>query len=136
MQKIDADRFQARLTKVIEAGYDGPPVADTFLAKAMEAGYGRPPTYEEGIDPVSMLPWGDSPGPRDNVLLCHPDRPDEAVVWRHFVFHGKWACGTNIEVKKSFVEECLAGNINAVDNPRQWLWHELVMTFLTDCIVI
>jgi len=103
--------------------------ADEFLAKAMETAYGGPPIYDEGIDPQSLLPWGDAPEPDDRVLEYHPDRPNEPVMWRHTPNYGGYVHGFVDLIKKSFVEDCLEGRVKSIENPRQWLWDKLVAWF-------
>jgi hypothetical protein len=105
-----------------------------FVADAWGAAMGvdpRDPDWQN-VD----LYLDDAPEPGDNVWDYHPDRPDEPVVWGHWLRdEGLRLNGVPIpyarrlQVKRSFVEECLAGDVKAVDNAPQWFFDRLVRHF-------
>jgi hypothetical protein len=91
---------------------------EEFLERAiLVANGGRPYIYEDGVDPRSMLPWGDAPGPRDIVHRHRPDRPDEPWAWtaREWSLDGTVLWGQGLQVKKVFVEDCLVGSVLGMD---------------------
>jgi len=109
--------------------------ADEFLLEARLAAYGGVHPFDDDGNPLP-LPWGDMPEPDEDVMEYHPDCPNEAVAWWQLVRRKGRISGRGVLcIKKSFVEDCLSGNIKSIENPRQWLWNKLIGLFIADVAV-
>ena len=77
----------------------------------------------------SALPWGEEPGPDHKVLVPRPDRPEEPFAWWDKEPRaGRPPYALVLRFNKSFVDECLAGKVPGIEDPRAWLMEKMTLT--------